>query len=137
MTHHFYVIGFAPVGDINVLVGSEKFKLLCSINTEHHLYTQQGLRSNSLFIEQRREVKPTKPVLKSTTHLTDVSQNNFETTILQTRVLNETTIEAIYDPRTATSDLLACSISTGRAENVSSICTKMINVGCKYGSCIK
>ena len=93
-----------------------------------------GLRSDSLFIEQKRQV----PSKQSEKHPN--TQNNiipptdtYETRILDSRIINETTIAAWYDPLTVTSDLLNCNV---KKENESptdhkGISPKRINVGRK------
>ena len=106
---------FTPAGDLNIKVGTSPFQLFCTLDTSHEFYSE-GLRSDSLFIEQRRMLT-----------------EEIKTTILYSEILNETTIAAWYNPSTATSDLLGCRIKkeSESPEGAYAICNKEIDVGCK------
>ena len=121
---------FTPAGDLNVKVGTLPFQLFCTLDTSHEFYSK-GLRSDSLFIEQRRTVRLRQPANDQL--IRNLATKPIETTILFSEILNETTIAAWYNPSTVTSDLLGCRL---KKENESpdgayGICNKEIDVGCK------
>ena len=126
---------FTPVGDLNLHVGSDPILLSCTLDKDHDFYSNRGLRSDSLFIEQKRwtssNLGGNGQVLKRNPNS---QSEEYKTTILYSEILNETTITAWYNPSTATSDLLGCSL---KRENKSpsgsyGICNKEIDVGCKF-----
>ena len=127
---------FKPCGDLNVEVGSERFELFCTLDVNHDYYVNLGLRSDSLFIEQRRWIK-TESNDVQTLNLKHIEQTDeYETSILDSRIINETTISAWYDPSTVTSDLLGCRLRKeieSQEGSISSygVANKEIDVGCK------
>ena len=133
--YHFISV-FKPCGDLNVEVGSERFELFCTLDVNHDSYVKLGLRSDSLFIEQRRWIK-TESNDGQTLNLKHIRQaDEYETSILDSRIINETTISAWYDPSTVTSDLLGCRLrkeTESPQDSISSygVANKEIDVGCK------
>ena len=124
---------FTPDGDLNVKVGSPSFQLFCTLETRHKLYSE-GLRSDSLFIEQRRLIPSKLPEKDKSRRLLSIKPTEeIKTTILFSQIINETTIAAWYDPSTVTSDLLGCRIKNENESPIGSygICNKEIDVGCK------
>ena len=121
---------FTPAGDLNIELATSPFQLFCTLNTSHELYSE-GLRSDSLFIEQRRWI-PSRLAEKdlSRRKLSINPTEEIKTTILFSEILNETTIAAWYNPSTVTSDLLGCRIKKENESPVG-ICNKEIDVGCK------
>ena len=124
-----------PVGDINSLVGSKPFQLYCRLNTRHDFYTKRGLRSDSLFIEQKARTFPeNSDAHGELTRGQNINEaDEYITTILPSTILNETTIVAWYNPSNVTSDLLGCRLRRETESSTSpyGICDKRINVGCK------
>ena len=131
------ILVFKPCGDLNVEVGSERFELFCTLDVNHDSYVNLGLRSDSLFIEQRRWIK-TESNDGQTLNLKHIKQaDEYETSILDSRIINETTISAWYDPSTVTSDLLGCRLrketeSPQGSINSYGVANKEIDVGCKF-----
>ena len=134
---YHYISVFTPCGDLNVEVGSERFELFCTLNVSHDSYVNLGLRSDSLFIEQRRWIK-TESNDGQTLNLNHIKPaDEYETSILESRIINETTISAWYDPSTVTSDLLGCRLrkeTESPQGSISSygVANKEIDVGCKF-----
>ena len=124
-----------PVGDINSLVGSQSFQLYCRLNTRHDFYTERGLRSDSLFIEQKSRAFPEHSDAQSKlTRRQSINEaDEYITSILPSTIVNETTIVAWYNPSRVTSDLLGCRLRRETESSTSpyGICDKRINVGCK------
>ena len=125
---------FLPAGDLNVKFGSERFQLYCTLDISHKFYSELGLRSDSLFIEQRSPAKKAQSNHLHQNKNIDNEIDEYQTNILNSEIVNETTIVAWYDPSVVTSDLLGCGL---KKENESpsgsyAICHKHINVGCKY-----
>ena len=125
---------FLPAGDLNVKFGSERFQLYCTLDISHKFYSELGLRSDSLFIEQRSPAKKAQSNHLHQNKNIDNEIDEYQTNILNSEIVNETTIVAWYDPSVVTSDLLGCGL---KKENESpsgsyAICHKQINVGCKY-----
>ena len=131
---------FKPCGDLNVEVGSKRFQLFCTLDVNHDYYINRGLRSDSLFIEQKRWIQPD-PEDQKLMNLKYRNQlDEYKTSILDSKIVNETTISAWYDPSQVTSDLLGCRL---RKENESpeqsaeayGVANKEIDVGCKFIFC--
>ena len=85
--YHFISV-FKPCGDLNVEVGSERFELFCTLDVNHDSYVKLGLRSDSLFIEQRRWIK-TESNDGQTLNLKHIRQaDEYETSILDSRIIS-------------------------------------------------
>ena len=87
-----------------------------------------------MFIEQRSPAKKAQSNHLYQNKNVNSAIDEYQTNILNSEILNETTIVAWYDPSVVTSDLLECGL---KKENESpsgsyAICPKHINVGCKY-----
>ena len=91
-------------------------------------------------LHQRRQREQRSPATKAQSNYLLQNKNvnseidEYQTNILNSEIVNETTIVAWYDPSVVTSDLLGCGL---KKENESpsgsyAICHKHINVGCKY-----
>ena len=127
---------FKPCGDLNFEVGSDRFQLFCTLDVNHEYYSKRGLRSDSLFIEQKRWIQANPEDSKRSNLKHRKEADEFKTTILFSQIVNETTISAWYDPVKVTSDLLGCRL---RKDNESpegsvgsyGVANKEIDVGCK------
>jgi hypothetical protein len=122
---------FLPAGDLNVKFGSERFQLYCTLDISHKFYSELGLRSDSLFIEQSSPAKKAQSNHLYQNKNVNSEIDEYQTNILNSEIVNETTIVAWYDPSVVTSDLLECGL---KKENESpsgsyAICPKHIHVG--------
>lgn len=99
-------------------MGSEPFELFCLLNPEHEDYKDNGRTSKDLgfFVK---------------------GSNDRDWQPLESEILNQTTIKAIYDPRSETTDRIECRINTGEDRYPKSVCPQTITVGCKYISLVK
>ena len=96
-----------PRGDIHVEVGSSPFSISCHLNPENKYY-RDGHRSDRLGI-----------------YATDERNNQRQ---LKSRVVNSTTIEAVYNPAEMAEDLVKCKIDLP-GDGYKGICTQIIFVG--------
>ena len=96
-----------PRGDIRVEVGSSPFTISCHLNPENKYY-REGHRSDRLGI-----------------YATDERNNQRQ---LKSRVVNSTTVEAVYNPAEMGEELIKCKIELP-GDGYKGICTQIIFVG--------
>ena len=96
-----------PRGDIHVEVGSSPFSVSCHLNPENKYY-RDGHRSNRLGI-----------------YATDERNNQRQ---LKSRIVNSTTIEAVYNPADIAEEQVKCKIDL-LEDGFKGICPKIIFVG--------
>lgn len=101
-----------PKGDLSVEVESNAFPIYCHLNPTYKYFTEYNLTSKDLVFINVKE--------------------NHEAVEMESEILNETTIFAMYKPSAQMSDdLIKCNVilSTGDAR---AICNKHVYVGGKY-----
>lgn len=99
-----------PRGDIHVEVGSPQFTISCHLNPENKYY-RDGHRSDRLGI-----------------YATDERNNQRQ---LKSRIVNSTTIEAVYNPAERGEELVKCKIDLP-GDGYKGICTQIIFVGGEF-----
>ena len=100
-----------PRGDIEVLVGSDEFNIYCHLNPNYKYYTQNGARSRDLSF-----------------HILSARKGSVKTR-LDSVILNETSIQATYDPKIVAKDRIECLVEVeGKSR---AVCNQMVKVG--YG----
>ena len=98
-----------PKGDIEVEVGSDQFPLYCHLDPSHRYFTDYGLRSKDLSINIRSSKLGSNVALTKT-------------------IINETSIEAIYDPSEIANLNVDCTVNFPNGTS-SSFCSGKIHVG--------
>ena len=99
-----------PRGDIDVEVGSSPFSISCHLNPENKYY-RDGHRSDRLGIYVTKQ---------------PYERNNQRQ--LKSRIVNSTTIEAVYNPAEISVDVVKCKIDL-QEDGFKGICPKIIFVG--------
>jgi len=97
-----------PRGDIDVEVGSSPFSISCHLNPENKYY-RDGHRSDRLGIYANQPYE----------------RNNQRQ--LKSRIVNSTTIEAVYNPAEISVDVVKCKIDL-QEDGFKGICLSMIFV---------
>lgn len=102
-----------PRGDIHKEVGSAPFAISCHLNPENKYY-RDGYRSDRLGI-----------------YATDERNEQRQ---LKSRVVNSTTIEAVYNPAEIAEEFIKCKIDLP-GDGYRGICTQIIFVGGELVNC--
>jgi len=106
-----------PRGDVPIKLDPDSseppkpFYITCHLNPHHSLYSEKGLRSDSLVLERRRRVHGTQILKKEIIH--------------DPEIVNDTTVRYLYHPPNQfVKDIITCKTNTGRA-----LCVSHVNVG--------
>ena len=100
-----------PRGDIHVEKGSDPVDIYCRLNPAHEYFTLYGVSRLGLYVAGGDGGGPRR---------------------LPTRVVNETTVMATYEPSSHMSaDLITCSMDVGGGQ-LKGVCNQNIYVGSKF-----
>lgn len=107
-----------PRGDINLEVGADPVPIYCHLNPEHK-YFKAGYNASHLTFYATSSV--------SDSPLGDNDGNR----LIPSKIVNATTIQAVYDPKVQRKDQVSCKINTGD-NNVRGICQQHFFVGGEF-----
>lgn len=96
-----------PKGDTEVAVNSSDFDIFCHLNPDYTYYKDKGIRSNNLVF-----------------HL---KNGNGTEMILESTIVNDTTIKATYHPNRVTRDLVDCYVKVDG--QLKGLCNQIFYVG--------
>ena len=108
-TVFFLFLVTLPKGDIVKKVGSEPFPLYCLLNPQHEDFKTYKSEDLGFYLKGSQD-------------------RHWQT--LESEILNQTTIKAIYDPVNVTTDRIECRINMPTGQK--SVCPQRITVGRKY-----
>jgi len=126
-----------PRGDIYKLVSSAPFDLTCHLNPKHQYFAENGFRSKDMGFFAKTNPTGKQFVVRTLfdryfKFSDDIIQKIYpKDNRLESLILNETTIQASYDPQVVGSRRVECRIKVPNSNKFKGICTQTIHVGCK------